>query len=50
MHGHTSFEIRIDGNDDDVKAINDVIKNIITDEDFDEGCVIESANKKSSSF
>ena len=41
MHGHTSFEIRIDGNDDNVKAINDVIKNIITDEDFDEGSEID---------
>ena len=41
MHGHTSFEIRIDGSDDNVKAINDVIKDIITDEDFDEGSEIE---------
>ena len=37
MHGHTSFEIKIDGNDDNVKAINDVIKDTITDEGFDEG-------------
>lgn len=41
MHGHTSFEIKIDGNDDNVKAINDVIKDTITDERFDEGSEIE---------
>lgn len=41
MHGHTSFEIKIDGNDDNVKAINDVIKGTITDERFDEGSEIE---------
>ena len=50
MHGHTSFEIKIDGNDDNVKAINDVIKDTITDERFDEGSEIESANKKSRAF
>ena len=41
MHGHTSFEVKIDGNDDNVKAINDVIKGTITDERFDEGSEIE---------
>ena len=41
MHGHTSFEIRIKGNDDNVKAVNAIIKDIITDEDFDEGSEIE---------
>ena len=41
MHGHTSFEIRIDGIGDDVKAVNNVIKGIIVDEDFDEGSEIE---------
>ena len=41
MHGHTSFEIRIEGNDDNVKAVNHVIKEIVTDERFDEGREIE---------